>query len=189
MESYLEHFGYLAVLIGTFLEGETVVILAGFAAHRGYLQLPLVICSAFVGTVIGDQLFYFLGRKHSKAVLARRPSWRPRIEQAQKLAANHQVLIILGFRFLYGLRTVIPFTLGAVAVPGRVFIPLNILGALIWSIAVGCAGYLFGQALEGLFGRLKHIEVWIMLGIALAGGIFWAIRFLRSRRKDHDGSP
>jgi len=189
MESYIEHFGYLAVLIGTFLEGETVLILAGFAAHRGYLHLPLVICAAFVGSVIGDQLFYFLGRKHSQTVLARRPSWRPRIEKAQKLIACHQVPIILGFRFIYGLRTVIPFTLGAAAVPGRVFVPLNILGALIWAIAVGYAGYLFGQALEGLFGRLKHIEMWIMLGIALTGVIFWGIRFLRSRRHDVSDRP
>jgi membrane protein DedA with SNARE-associated domain len=189
MESYIEHFGYLAVLIGTFLEGETVVILAGFAAHRGYLHLPLVICSAFAGSVVGDQLFYFLGRKHSQAVLARRPSWILRIEKAQKLVASHQVPIILGFRFLYGLRTVIPFTLGAAAVPWRVFVPLNILGALIWAVAIGYAGYLFGQTLEILLGRLKHIEVWIMLGIALAGGAFWAIHFWRSRRNNHDSLP
>ncbi|MBW2474086.1 MAG: hypothetical protein JRE56_05770 [Deltaproteobacteria bacterium] len=54
MESYIEHFGYLAILIGTFLEGETILILGGFAAHRGYLDLSLVIISAFIGTVFGD---------------------------------------------------------------------------------------------------------------------------------------
>jgi membrane protein DedA with SNARE-associated domain len=184
MESFIEQYGYLAVLIGTFLEGETVVILAGFAAHRGYLHLPLVICAAFAGTLIGDQLFYFLGHKHSQAVLARRPSWVPRIEKARKLVAGHQVLIILGFRFLYGLRTVIPFTLGAAAVPLRVFLPLNILGALIWAMAIGYAGYLFGQTLESLLGRLKHIEVWIMLGIALTGGAFWVVHIWRARRNN-----
>jgi membrane protein DedA with SNARE-associated domain len=189
MESFIEHFGYLAVLIGTFLEGETVVILAGFAAHRGYLYLPLVIGAAFAGTLIGDQLFYILGRKHSQVVLARRTSWGPRIEKARKLVAGHQVLIILGFRFLYGLRTVIPFTLGAAAVPWRVFIPLNILGALIWAMVIGYAGYLFGQTLESLLGGLKHIEVWIMLVIALTGGVFWAIRFWRTRRNNHHNPP
>lgn len=54
----IEHFGYLAILVGTLLEGETFLILGGFAAHRGYLDLSLVILSAFLGTVLGDQLFY-----------------------------------------------------------------------------------------------------------------------------------
>src|SRR5688572_33421924 len=36
----LDHYGYLAVLVGTVLEGETILILGGFAAHQGYLHLP-----------------------------------------------------------------------------------------------------------------------------------------------------
>jgi membrane protein DedA with SNARE-associated domain len=187
MESYIEHYGYLAVLIGTFLEGETIVVLAGFAAHRAYLSLPLVICAAFTGTLFGDQLFYYIGRKHSQKVLDWRPSWKPRVEKTKQLVQKHQVLIIIGFRFLYGLRTVTPFTLGITGVPRRIFIPLNVLGALIWSVVVGCAGYLFGRTLESLFGRMKHLELWIMLGIILAGVAIWAIRHWRARRKKDDG--
>jgi membrane protein DedA with SNARE-associated domain len=189
MEAYIEHYGYLAVLLGTFLEGETVLVLAGFAAHRGYLNLPLVICCAFAGTVIGDQLFYYLGRTHSKKVLKWRQSWQPRIEQSQRLVARHQILILLGFRFLYGLRTVIPFTLGIAGVSRRVFIPLNILGALLWAGAVGGAGYIFGQALETLFGRLKHLELWIMLGIAVLGLALWFIYFWHARKDGPDRRP
>ncbi len=186
MEAYIEHYGYLAVLLGTFLEGETVLVLAGFAAHRGYLNLPLVICSAFTGTVIGDQLFYYLGRTHGQVVLNRRPSWRAKVEKSQALIATHQILIILCFRFLYGLRTVTPFTLGLAGVPRRVFIPLNILGASIWSVAIGWAGYLFGQALETLFGRLKHLELWIMMGIAVLGLAIWLVHFWHARQAGPD---
>jgi len=76
MEAFIKHFGYLAILIGTFLEGETILILGGFAAHRGYLDLSLVIMSAFIGTFFGDQLFYFLGHKHSQTILNHRPQWQ-----------------------------------------------------------------------------------------------------------------
>ena len=41
LEHYIETYGYLAVMIGTFLEGETILVLAGFAAHQGYLQSHL----------------------------------------------------------------------------------------------------------------------------------------------------
>jgi membrane protein DedA with SNARE-associated domain len=186
METYIQHYGYLAVLIGTFLEGETIVILAGFAAHRAYLSLPLVICAAFAGTLFGDQLFYYLGRKHSERVLNWQPSWKPRVEKTKRLVERHQILIILGFRFLYGLRTVTPFTLGITGVARRIFIPLNILGALIWAVAIGCAGYLFGQTLEAILGRMKHLELWIMLGIVLAGAAIWAFHQWRARRKKND---
>ena len=184
METFIEHYGYLAVLIGTFMEGETVLVLGGFAAHRGYLDLYLVITAAFTGTVLGDQLFYFLGRKHSQAVLNHRPKWQPRINRARQMIDKHRILIILSFRFLYGLRTVTPFTLGIANVPARIFVPLNILGALVWSVATGFAGYFFGHALELVFGHLKQIEHWIMIGIVLFGGIIWVVYFKGSRQGD-----
>mgnify|MGYP000741853592 CR=1 FL=1 len=34
-----------------------------------------VIGAAFVGSLCGDQLFFFLGRRHSTFLLTRRPSW------------------------------------------------------------------------------------------------------------------
>ena len=183
MEAFIEHFGYLAILIGTFLEGETILILGGFAAHRGYLDLSLVIMSAFIGTVFGDQLFYFLGRKHSQTVLNHRPQWQPKIDKARQMIDQHRILIILGFRFLYGLRTVTPFTLGIANVPARRFVPLNIIGALVWSVAIGLAGYFFGHALEIALGHIKQIELWVMIGIVLSGGIIWLTYVRRSKKK------
>lgn len=52
----LREYGYYAVFLGTFLEGETVLVMAGFAAHSGYLQLPWVI--AVAGGTLGDQLYF-----------------------------------------------------------------------------------------------------------------------------------
>ena len=181
MESYIEHFGYLAVLVGTFLEGETVLVLAGFAAHRGYLSLPVVIVVAFAGTVFGDQLFYYLGRKHSAFILSRKPGWQSNLDKARRLLHKHKFLTILCFRFIYGLRTVTPFSLGIAEISPRLFVPLNILGGIVWSVSIGCAGYYFGHALEAIFGHLKHIELWVMASIVLLGGIIWTIRYNRSK--------
>ena len=189
METYIEHFGYLAVLLGTFLEGETVLVVAGFAAHRGYLQLVWVIFAAFAGTLLGDQLFYYLGRRHSRTFLEWRPSWQPKIEKAEGLIKRHQTLIILGFRFLYGMRTVTPFALGIAKVPVRIFVPLNVVGALVWAVSFGSLGYLFGQALENHLGSVKKAEIWIMVGMAAIGGTAWLVRFLRARRNRSELPP
>ena len=58
LQSIIENYGYAAILIGTFLEGETILVLAGLAAHQGYLELTGVIFSAFLGSLCGDQLFF-----------------------------------------------------------------------------------------------------------------------------------
>lgn len=179
MDSWFEHFGYLAVLVGTFLEGETILVLAGFAAHRGHLELFPVIGAAFVGTLCGDQLFFYLGRRHSDALLKRRPHWGPRLERAKGLVHSYRVPIILGFRFLYGLRTATPFALGMSRVPLRLFVPLNVLGALVWSVVIGGAGYLFGQALENFLGDLRRYEMLILAGLAAAGGLVWLWQYRR----------
>jgi membrane protein DedA with SNARE-associated domain len=61
MEDLLVQFGYIAVFVGTFLEGETILALAGFAASNGYLLLPKVMAVAVVGAFLGDQACFFVG--------------------------------------------------------------------------------------------------------------------------------
>ena len=81
-QSSLETYGYLAILIGSFIEGETILVLGGFAAQRGYLQLPWVILFAFLVSLSGDQLFFHLGRLQSQQILSKHPRWRERVDNA-----------------------------------------------------------------------------------------------------------
>ena len=183
IESLVDAYGYLAVLVGTFIEGETILVLGGFAAARGYLGLPWVILAAFIGSLCGDQLFFFLGRWHGKAILSKRPTWKSRVNKAQKLLERFRTPLILTFRFLYGLRTVAPFVIGMSSVPTAEFIFLNAAGALVWAAAVGTGGYLFGSALEILIGNIKHYEIQILGAIAAIGVLIWGIYFYRRRKR------
>jgi membrane protein DedA with SNARE-associated domain len=183
LESLVDAYGYLAVLVGTFIEGETILVLGGFAAARGYLGLPWVILAAFIGSLCGDQLFFFLGRWHGKAILSKRPTWNVRVNKAQKLLERFRIPLILAFRFLYGLRTVAPFVIGMSSVPTVEFIFLNAAGALVWAAAVGTGGYLFGSALEILIGNIKHYEIQILGAIAAIGVLIWVIYFYRRRKR------
>lgn len=169
MQSFIEQYGYVAVLLGTFLEGETILILGGLAAHMGYLDLRWVIMAAFLGTLLGDQLYFFLGRRHGQDWLNKRPHWQKRSKRVLKLMERHQTLLILGFRFLYGLRTITPFVIGMSHVSIRRFILLNIIGALIWAVVIGVSGYLFGNAFELVIGKVKHYEVEMFVIITFVG--------------------
>lgn len=48
ISNLITQYGYGAVAVGCLLEGEMVLLLAGFAAHRGYLSLPMLIGVAAV---------------------------------------------------------------------------------------------------------------------------------------------
>src|ERR1051325_4806479 len=72
-ELLLHKFGYLAVFVGTFLEGETILVMAGFFAERGYLHLLGVILTAFAGAFVGHVFWFWLGRTQGVKLLARMP--------------------------------------------------------------------------------------------------------------------
>lgn len=183
LESIVETFGYPAVLAGTFFEGETILVIGGFAAHRGYLQLHWVILCAFVGSLCSDQLAFLLGRKYGVAMLDRRPHWRARAATVERLLHRHQTWIILGFRFLYGLRNVTPFVLGSSGIALRRFQILNVIGAALWATGVGVLGYFLGEFAERIIDDVKRYEVWILGGMAVVGMGLWLVHRMRGRRR------
>jgi len=94
-----------------------------------------------------------------------------------------QTPMILSFRFLYGLRTVAPFVIGMSPVSVKKFIFLNVVGALVWAVAIASGGYFFGRALEILIGKVKHYEIQVFAMVALLGLLIWIVHFYH--RKKH----
>jgi membrane protein DedA with SNARE-associated domain len=178
LEELISNYGYWTIAIGTFLEGETILVLGGFSAHRGYLELPWVMVCAFLGSFAGDQTFFFIGRFNGEKILHKRPHWQAKSERVLTLMNKHQTWLILTFRFMYGLRSVTPFLLGAAHIPPVRFVLLNMIGALIWAVVVGSLGYVFGYAFEAMLGDIKRYEMEFLIGLLCAGLGFWAFRVL-----------
>jgi membrane protein DedA with SNARE-associated domain len=183
LETLLKTYGYWAIAAGTFAEGETILVLGGFAAHSGFLSLTGVIFAAFIGSLLVNQLFFFLGRTQSQRVLARYPLWKDRIYKTQQLLERFQIPLILGFRFIYGMRTVTSFVVGMSAVSIGRFTFLNIVSAMLWATVVGSAGYLFGNILEIILGDIERYELYILGAIAVIGMLLWTVRRYRDRKK------
>lgn len=182
LRSFLDDYGLLAVLVGTFFEGETILVLGGIAAKMGHLSLPMVMLMAFIGSLLGDQLWFFVGRFGGDWVMRRRPQWKPGLRKALERLERNQVWFILVFRFLYGLRTVAPFAIGMSRVRTPTYVILNVIGAAIWAVAVALLGYVFGHAVEVVLGDGKR---WFLLALALAlvVGLFMWWRRGRSMRR------
>jgi len=187
LETLVTQYGYPIIFLGTLLEGETVLVLGGVAAHLGYLSLDGVILSGLGGTLFGDQLFFLLGRLNGQSLLARHPAWKLRAERVFRLMEQRQNWLILGFRFLYGLRVVTPFALGTSEVAYRRFAALNLIGAGTWVTCISLVGYYFGKAVHSVVGDIEHYELWLMTAIAGTGLLVWVLHLYRRHRSGHRG--
>ena len=137
LHEFIANYGLWAVLGGTLLEGESVVVFAGFLAHQHPLRLPGVMLCAFAGSLIADQALFYLGRAGAIT------GWccgcaLPAFAKALAAVDRHPDGFILSLRFLYGLRTVGPIALGVSNVPAPRFLVLNAVAAAIWAVCSAC---------------------------------------------------
>ncbi|MHB8317348.1 MAG: DedA family protein, partial [Acidithiobacillus ferrivorans] len=67
--AFLRQYGYWILFVGTLLEGEAVVIVAGALAHAGVLDLRMVIFISWLGSTLNDQVLYQLGYRYGERLL------------------------------------------------------------------------------------------------------------------------
>jgi membrane protein DedA with SNARE-associated domain len=154
----IERYGYFATFAGTLIEGESLLVLSGLCAHRGYLSLPIVVLVGALGGALGDMAFFLLGRHYGGDLLARFPRFAPAADRVHAMIERHPVSTILAVRFMYGLRTAGPAIIGTTKIPFPKFVVVNAIGALLWSACWAGAGYVLGKAAEHVLGDLAKIE-------------------------------
>jgi membrane protein DedA with SNARE-associated domain len=184
MVSLIQTYGYWAILLGTMLEGETVLVLGGVVAHRGYLHLYRVILVAFVGAVIGDQFWFYVGRTRGHDWLASRPKWQAAMARWEGVLSRHQTACTLLFRFVYGFRTVAPLALATSGMSAIRFAILNAVGAVLWALAISCLGYAVGDAAFRLLDDVEHYELAAAIVVIAAAALLWVRRLSRWRGGD-----
>lgn len=175
----IAQYGYAALVVGSLAEGETITLLGGVAAHQGLLKFPLVVLAVAVGGMIGDQSLYFLGRRFGSRLLGRFARHRRKIRRASRFIQRHPRLFVIGSRFMYGFRLSGPILIGASRLPPAVFLPLNVLGAVLWALIFTSLGYLGGEVivpfLQHLDHHLKHL-IWLLLAIVAVVAVRWWLR-------------
>lgn len=171
IESFITKYGLAAIFLGAGFEGETSVVTGGLLAHQNLLPLVGTGIAAATGSFAADQLFFFLGRRYRDTARVRRMTERPAFTRALQTLDRHPTAFILGFRFLYGLRTISPVAIGTSHVPARTFVVLNAISATVWATVFTAIGYLFGDRVLALLGG-HHSK---LVGIAILAGVVAAI--------------
>ena len=157
---------YLATFGWTFIEGETFVVVAGFAASQGVFSAPLLLVAAWLGSFSGDQCYFWIGRRFGLRLLSRRPTWRSRVDSALGWLKRYDIGFILCFRFIYGVRNIASFTLGISGIAWQRFLILNFIAAFLWAATFVGAGFYCGRAVMKVVGEGEYAEHlrWAMIG-------------------------
>jgi membrane protein DedA with SNARE-associated domain len=174
---------YLIAFVWTFLEGETVVIFAGFAAAQGLVDPLLLLIAAWLGSFSGDQCYFWLGRHFGVKLLDRFPRWRHGVAAALHWLERYDAGFILSFRFIYGVRNVSSFALGLSAVRWDRFLRLNFAAAGLWAASFVAIGYFLGDAFRAVLGDLARSFSLVMLGVFIAIGVGMWLLHRRQRRR------
>ena len=174
----LNKYGYYGILIWTFLEGETIVIIAGLMAPKTGMDLQLIALCAFIGALLSDQLMFLIGKFKGEKLLHRFPALAHRMGKATTLFKKYDTLLILSFRFIYGVRNITPIMLGTSGVSYKKFFFLNIIGGAIWAASFTYGGYYAGKSFLAIVAWVGHGIFYVIVGVLAVSVLLW---FTRSR--------
>lgn len=191
MEDFIQQYGqtvgYIILLLGSFIEGESVVLTVSFLAFKGYFNIYLVTLIAFCGTLAADQTMFFVGRAYGPGLLERRPKLKEKSARIFEMLHKHQVVFILTFRFIYGIRNASPLIIGTAGIPVRRFVILNVISAAVWAIISCTGGYLLGYFFSDEIDyviqqaiKFQHVFVGSIIGLV---GAFLLYRWYKRKKR------
>ncbi|WP_116964834.1 DedA family protein [Fastidiosibacter lacustris] len=185
----IQQWGYWLMFGAAIIEGETFLILGGVAAAADMLDLGWIIVLSIIGCLLHDSFLFCLGRFIGPKILSRKPNWQPKVNRISMLIDKYNFWLILGFRFAYGLRTIIPFALGMSTITNFKFLIFDFIGGVIWVFVFLLGGYYFGSALQVILHKLSLLDLvkehWI-ISMVLLFIIIFGISFFVHWRKKHN---
>jgi membrane protein DedA with SNARE-associated domain len=193
--NWIDAWGYLGVVLFVFagnfgipVPEETVLLVAGFVAGRGDLDLRTLYVVGIASAVAGDCCGFAFGRTGGQRLfdrLSQRFKFvRDRYAHLQNFFVVHGTKAVFMARFVAGARFLAGPIAGAAGMPFWRFLGWNMLGALIWCSLVITVGYLVGDELEWVLTEAHNAGHWIALGLLVAfAGIllFWWREHQQSR--------
>lgn len=182
-EILLQKFGYAAVFFGTFLEGEGILVLAGFFAQQRYLSLFTVIMVAFLGSYCGHLFWFWLGRRHGVKLLERYPKMKRHFGKGLRLFERYGALTIFISQYLYGLRIAGAVIVGISKIRMLEFLIYQAISCFIWSIVIAGLGFYFGEAVERFLGRAGAVQKYALGAIIVVMLIVFLVHRIRERRE------
>ncbi len=186
----LRKYGYIILFAWGMLEGEAGLIMAGLLSHTGDMNLYIAIFVAGLGGFAGDQVYFYIGRFNKDYVYKKFKGQRRKFAFAHLLLKKHGWPIIFMQRYMYGMRTIIPISIGLTRYDARMFAFINLISAWCWAALTIVPVWYFGNEIILVLEWTKRnwylaIPVVIILGGSI---IFYFNKATRKaeKRSEHE---
>ena len=173
-DAYVAEWGYLILFCWSILEGELGLIFAGIAAHTGHLNVFIAIFVAGVGGFVGDQIYFYIGRFNKDYIQKKFKNQRRKLALAHLLLQKHGWYIIFIQRYMYGMRTIIPISIGLTRYNALKFALINLISAWVWAAVTILLAWFFGEHILNLLHWLKsHPYIFVVFLVVFCGGVLY----------------
>lgn len=180
--------GYIILFAWSILEGEMGLIMAGILSHTGDMWWPMAIFIAGLGGFVGDQIYFYIGRYNKSYVYRKFKGQRRKFALAHLLLKKYGWLIIFVQRYMYGMRTVIPISIGLTRYDAKVFALINLLSAWLWAALTIIPVWYFADEILKLLEVLKEDWYFVIPFILILGGsiIYYFQKATKKKKKEKE---
>ena len=187
LESFVRNYGAFAVMpilaieaVGAPVPGESLLIFASVLAGRGEMSLPSLLIFAWVGSVVGDNLGYLIGRKLGRGTILRYGAkvglTDKRFNGIERVYVRYGPATVLFARFFSILRQLNGIVAGMLGMSWWRFVLLDAVGAALWVTVWVFAPAYFSEHLAFMVGLAHHTKFvasfLLAIGLMLALGLF-----------------
>jgi len=183
LEEFISRYGYAAIFIFTFFEGESVLIAAGFLAFNGYLDTVTIILVSAAASYIGHGTFFLIAFFKRDVFLRFIQRFiKVNLQKLEYLVERFGAGSIFISQWIYGFRLLSAAVLGFSGMRRRKYFFFLLISCLLWATICTFVGYFFGATLKNILGDVKKYSHYIAIGVVVAGFVIWLIRDLNKRR-------
>ena len=182
---YLGIFGIVfaesGLFFGFFLPGDSLLFTAGLLASQGFFDISALVFLVFLGAVLGDQVGYAFGRNVGPKLFKRENSLffnKQNLIRAREFYEKYGVATIILARFMPIIRTFAPIVAGIGQMKYRTFVWFNLIGGLLWSVALTLSGYYLVQIIPGI----EQYISWIVIGIVIISVIPMIVHWVKTKK-------
>jgi membrane protein DedA with SNARE-associated domain len=178
----LKDYGYIILFLWSIVEGEMGLVMAGIMIHMGNMQYFMSIFIAGLGGFTGDQIYFYIGRFNKRRIQSKLHKQRRQFAIAYLLLKKYGWLIIFMQRYLYGLRTIIPMSIGITQYSAKKFALINLISAWIWAAIVITPAYFYGAEILNLLAYAK--QHWYV-ALPIASGFLYGLHTYFRKMEQH----